>query len=126
MKKFRLIIAAVSAIIFIASLFIIDYQSIISRSNLGAFLVIFSSALNIIAKILSNRYEKKHQVKQSKESNYLQQRKEKTLMLINRNLFGLQDPARSTCWTTLRQVQGIAPAGRRAMHLLTVFYDFCG
>jgi hypothetical protein len=77
MKKFRLIIAAVSAIIFIASLFIIDYQSIISRSNLGAFLVIFSSALNIIAKILSNRYEKKHQVKQSKESNYLQQRKEK-------------------------------------------------
>jgi len=60
MKNGRLIIALISGIILITGFFIIDYQNIISRSNLGGFLVIISSALNITAMIVSDRYEKKH------------------------------------------------------------------
>ncbi|RLD30450.1 MAG: hypothetical protein DRI73_10325 [Bacteroidetes bacterium] len=59
MRKSRTIIALISLVIIVIDLFIIDYHQLISRSNLGAFLVIISSSLNIFAMILSNRHEVK-------------------------------------------------------------------
>ena len=60
MRKFRFIIAGVSFALLVSSLFLIDYHNLISKSNLGSFLVILSMSLNILAMILSNRHEAKN------------------------------------------------------------------
>jgi hypothetical protein len=59
MKKFRLIIICVSAVLILVILFVIDYQNFLSRSNLGPFLGIIAMILNILSMILSNRHEVK-------------------------------------------------------------------
>jgi hypothetical protein len=59
MKKFRLFIICVSVVLIIVILFVIDYQNLISRSNLGALLGIIAMSLNILSMILSNRNESK-------------------------------------------------------------------
>lgn len=61
MKNFRIIMACISAVLILVTLFFIDYQDFISRSNLGAFLGIIAMIINIIAMILSNRSEDKQE-----------------------------------------------------------------
>jgi hypothetical protein len=60
MRKFRIIIIIVSIILIIGSLFIINYQNLISRPNLGSLLVIIVSVLNIISMTLSIKNEAKN------------------------------------------------------------------
>jgi len=57
MKKPRLIISGISAVLILAALFFIDYRHFFSRSNLAAFLGICAMIFNIVAMILSNRHE---------------------------------------------------------------------
>ena len=68
MKKFRLIMAGISAGLILVALFYIDYQNLVSKSNMGAFFGIISMVLNILAMILSNRYETKQEMKIYKTS----------------------------------------------------------
>jgi len=60
MKKFRLIIIGISVVLIFIALFYIDYQDLMSRSNLGSFLGIIAMLFNILAMILSIRYEAKN------------------------------------------------------------------
>jgi len=57
MIRFRLIIIFISIALIGVVLFFIDYHNFISRANLGSFLGIVAMVFNIIAMILSNRYE---------------------------------------------------------------------
>jgi hypothetical protein len=59
MKKARIIILVISAMILIAFLVIFDYTNIKSRPNLGYLLGMLSAAFNILAMILSIREERK-------------------------------------------------------------------
>jgi len=59
MRKFRLIMIIVCSILIAGMLLTINYNNLISRSNLGAFLGITAMILTIISAILSTRYEKK-------------------------------------------------------------------
>ena len=61
MKKFRLIIAGISVALIVVTLFLINYQDFLSKSNLGAFLGILAMLFNIMAMILSNRHDAKNQ-----------------------------------------------------------------
>ncbi|MGI6340512.1 MAG: hypothetical protein ACOXZV_14205 [Bacteroidales bacterium] len=57
MKIFRLIMIVVSVLFILLALLLINYRNLMSRSNLGSFLVIISMLFNILAIILSKRYE---------------------------------------------------------------------
>jgi len=57
MIRFRLIIIFISIALIGVVLFFIDHHNFISRANLGSFLGIVAMVFNIIAMILSNRYE---------------------------------------------------------------------
>jgi F0F1-type ATP synthase assembly protein I len=61
MKKARIIIMVISAMILIAFLVIFDYSNITARPNLGVLLGMLSAALNIFAMIYSIRNERKQQ-----------------------------------------------------------------
>jgi|LSQX01.3.fsa_nt_gb hypothetical protein len=61
MRKFRLIIAGISAALIVVTLFFINYQDLMSKSNLGSFLGITGMLFNILAMILSNRHDAKNQ-----------------------------------------------------------------
>ena len=60
MKNFRSIIIAISVVLILIALLFIDYQDLVSRSNLGSFLGIISMLFNILAMILSIRYDAKN------------------------------------------------------------------
>ena len=60
MKKFRFIIIGISVALILITLLFIDYQDLVSRSNLGSFLGIIAMLFNILAMILSNRHEAKN------------------------------------------------------------------
>lgn len=57
MKIFRLIMIVVSVLFILLALLLINYRNLMSRSNLGSFLVIISMLFNVLAIILSKRYE---------------------------------------------------------------------
>ncbi len=57
MKIFRLIMIVVSVLFILLALLLINYRNLMSRSNLGSFLVIIFMLFNILAIILSKRYE---------------------------------------------------------------------
>jgi hypothetical protein len=60
MRQFRFILAGVSFVVLVSNLFFIDYQDLISKSNLGPFLGIISMSFTFLAMILTNRDEAKH------------------------------------------------------------------
>lgn len=60
MRKFRLIIAGLSFALLVSNLFFIDYQDLISKSNLGSFLGMLSMSFTILAMFLSNKHEAKN------------------------------------------------------------------
>jgi len=60
MRKFRIAIIILSFLIIITFLVIFDYNKLMTKSNLGFLLGIISAILNIIAMVLSNRYEAKN------------------------------------------------------------------
>ncbi len=61
MRKFRLIVAGISAALIVVTLFFINYQDLMSKSNLGSFLGITGMLFNILAMILSNRHDAENQ-----------------------------------------------------------------
>ncbi|MBE0674495.1 MAG: hypothetical protein IH591_07535 [Bacteroidales bacterium] len=63
MRKARIVIMVISAVILIAFLFMVDYTNIKSRPNLGYLLGMLSAAFNILAMILSNMHERKQEAK---------------------------------------------------------------
>lgn len=60
MRKFRIILALVSAAIIIGMLFTIDYDNFLSKSNRGSFLGILSMIIVILGMIYSIRHEAKN------------------------------------------------------------------
>jgi len=60
MRQFRLIMVGISSALIILNLFFIDYQNLISKTNLSAFLGIIAMLFIILAMILSNRQEAKN------------------------------------------------------------------
>jgi high-affinity Fe2+/Pb2+ permease len=60
MRKFRIIVAVISAVVLIGILFTIDFDNFLSKSNLGPFLGIISMIIVILGMILSNRHEAKN------------------------------------------------------------------
>ena len=60
MKKFRRIIIYISIGVIILTLTFVNYDDLVSRSNLGNLLGIIAMLFNILSMILSNRYEDKN------------------------------------------------------------------
>jgi hypothetical protein len=60
MRQFRLIVAGISVVLILVTLLFINYQDLVSKSNIGSYLGILAMLFNILAMILSNRHEAKN------------------------------------------------------------------
>ena len=60
MRKFRLIFIYISIGLIMVILFFINYQELISKSNLGPLIGIVTMLFTILSLVLSNRHENKY------------------------------------------------------------------